>query len=224
MENLSLLNFAGIYQILNLANGKRYIGQAQSIQNRIHEHKRKRNKGYLYKAINKYGWENFEISVLEKVDDISKLDEREQFWLDLFQTYVASNGYNICKIAGTTRGRKHTQETKQKIKDAVPTQYGESNPFFGKKHSKESLAKMSESHKKIKITKEWAAKIQATKNANGTQNPKRPIIQFNLETGQTIKEWGGIGDAAKSGFALNRLWQCCNGQAKSHKKFGWKYK
>ena len=58
-------NFSGIYQILNLVNGKRYIGQAQNIAKRIYEHHRIRNTGYLQKAIIKYGWNSFEISVIK---------------------------------------------------------------------------------------------------------------------------------------------------------------
>jgi len=223
MENLALLNFSGIYQLLNLVNNKRYIGQAQNIQTRIYEHKRKRNKGYLYKAINKYGWENFNISVLEKVDDISKLDEREQFWLDLLQTYVASNGYNVCKSAGTTRGRKHSDTTKQKIKEAIPDKYGIKNPFYGKKHTEESLSKMSESHKRIKVPKDRGAKILASRIRNGTQTPKKPITQFNLDTKEIVQLWDGIITAAKSGYTLSSLSQCCNNKRKSHKGFGWKF-
>lgn len=222
MENLSNLNFSGIYQILNLVNGKRYIGQAQNIQTRIHEHKRKRNKGYLYKAVNKYGWQNFEISVLEKVDDISKLDEREQFWLDLFQTYVVSNGYNVCKIAGTTRGRKHTEETVRKIKETIPDKSGENNPFFGKKHSAESLAKMSKNKIGKKYPKEVAEKRIASRIANGTL-AGRKIIQFNLTTKETIKEWKSIAEASRNGFGYSGLHRCLNKQTQKHKGFGWYY-
>ena len=51
----------GIYKITNLVNEKVYIGQAQDIEKRWREHKcsSKSNNQILYRAIRKYGLENF---------------------------------------------------------------------------------------------------------------------------------------------------------------------
>ena len=59
-------NLSGIYQILNLINGKRYIGQASNIAKRIYEHKRKRNNSHLYKAIKKMDGEILKYQFLKK--------------------------------------------------------------------------------------------------------------------------------------------------------------
>lgn len=48
------------------------------------------------------------------------------------------------KIGKAGIGRKHTEESKQKMSEA---QKGEKNSFYGKSHTKETLSKMSESHK-----------------------------------------------------------------------------
>jgi group I intron endonuclease len=65
---------AYIYMITNEINGKVYVGKTEeSIQKRFVEHcadsKKERNKNRpLYRAMNKYGVENFTIHLLEETD------------------------------------------------------------------------------------------------------------------------------------------------------------
>lgn len=91
---------AYIYKITNKVNGKSYIGKTlKSVEDRFSEHCRERVRDRcknrpLYRAMNKYGVENFEVSVLEEITDIAA-SEREIFWIDHFGTY--SKGYNATK-------------------------------------------------------------------------------------------------------------------------------
>lgn len=91
---------AYIYKITNKVNGKSYIGKTlKSVEDRFNEHCKERLKERcknrpLYRAMNKYGIENFEVSVLEEVTD-KMASEREIFWIDHFGTY--SKGYNATK-------------------------------------------------------------------------------------------------------------------------------
>ena len=72
-----------IYCIQNKINGKQYIGKTvQNIHTRFSEHvfestKERGKQRPLYRAFNKYGIENFEISIIEKVNDISELSSRD---------------------------------------------------------------------------------------------------------------------------------------------------
>ena len=67
MENK---NFnTGIYQIVNLIDGKRYIGSSSNLKNRLNEHNRCLNKNchhskYLQNAYKKYGTGNFKFEIL----------------------------------------------------------------------------------------------------------------------------------------------------------------
>lgn len=86
---------AYIYQIRNKINDKIYIGQTQfDIEKRFKEHCKDRNKRNfekrpLYRAMNKYGIENFEISLLEETDNP---EEREIYWIEQKRSF--KNGYN----------------------------------------------------------------------------------------------------------------------------------
>lgn len=147
-------SFSCIYLWKNLINGKLYVGQTQNFYQRAKQYQRGREKNRIIgKAINKYGFDNFDISILEKDIPLDKLDEREQYWMDYYQSYDLNIGYNICSEAGTTRGFKHSEETKRAISQYLKQfyidhpekiRYGKDNPVYGKHITPENSKKMSE--------------------------------------------------------------------------------
>lgn len=107
-------NYQGIYKIRNLLNGKVYIGQSSRLNHRFSQHKnevKNCNNVSIYNAIRKYGIDNFEFIIIEWINDINKLNEREQYWMDYSKAYNPEFGYNIRCIAESMRGFKHSEET-----------------------------------------------------------------------------------------------------------------
>lgn len=89
----------GIYKITNLVNGKSYIGQSTNIEKRFIGHKsvafnpNDKNYNYpLYRAIRKYGLENFSFEVLEECD-VSELNNKEIYYISKYHTH-GKFGYN----------------------------------------------------------------------------------------------------------------------------------
>lgn len=90
-----------IYKITNLINNKCYIGQTIKPANlRWEEHKKHaygihpndQNKT-LYKAIRKYGLENFKFEVLQdNIETYEQLDKAEIYWIDFYNSFL--KGYN----------------------------------------------------------------------------------------------------------------------------------
>ena len=162
----------GIYKIRNLLNSKVYIGQSLNINNRFRVHKFKSNKNQkhpLYSSIRKYGIENFEFTILEEVPDVSKLDNKEQYWLNYYKSYNSLYGYNLRTDCISNRGFKHTKETKEKM--SLSKKGIKRKPL-----SKEHKLKLSESHTGKKQTKETIQKrIDSRKGYVCSDKTKRKI-------------------------------------------------
>lgn len=90
---------SGIYQIVNIVNGKFYIGSSKNIEYRWKiEHTKQLEKGthaniILQRAWVKYGANSFILEIIELIDE-SRLLEREQHYLD-----VLHPDYNIGRNA-----------------------------------------------------------------------------------------------------------------------------
>lgn len=111
----------GIYKIENLINNKCYIGQSVNIKRRWKDHKEAskniKNKNYdypLYKAIRKYGLENFSFGILEKCSE-NLLNEKEKYWIKYFNSY--NNGYN--QNEGGNSGSHYIKLSKEKVLEII---------------------------------------------------------------------------------------------------------
>lgn len=100
-----------IYKIENIINKKLYIGQTiHTVDVRKKEHIEAAKYGctsVIYRAMRKYGVNNFIFTEIECCDD-SLLDEREIYWISYYDSY--NNGYN-----STTGGKGVQKYNKDKI-------------------------------------------------------------------------------------------------------------
>ena len=84
-----------IYVIKNTINDKVYVGQTtKKLSVRFNNHKAASRTGEdtkFYRAIRKYGEENFYIELLEEVD-VKDLNTKEIYWIKHYNSYY--NGYN----------------------------------------------------------------------------------------------------------------------------------
>lgn len=109
---------SGIYCIKNLINDKVYIGQALRLERRLYEHKYylaigKDKAVALQRAVNKYGLDNFDMSILEYCNP-ECLNEREIYHISQFNSSNKKFGYNLSSGGNSGLiGYKHSEETKQ---------------------------------------------------------------------------------------------------------------
>ena len=111
-------------------SGKRYIG----ITCQKPEYRWNNGRGYIknkhfYRAINKYGWDNFEHIIIAR-----SLSEEEAKWLEIelireFDSTNQEKGYNITLGGEGSNGRKLSDEEKKEISKRTK---GENNPMYGK--------------------------------------------------------------------------------------------
>ena len=133
--------YGRVYCITNQINRKVYIGQTiRTIEERlkIHFYDSKYLDYYIYRAINKYGKENFSIKEIDIAYNKEELNEKER-------KHILENGsFNPQKGYNSTMGGEGTvpnEETRKKMSEA---QRGKNNPMYGYRYSEEEKQLMSE--------------------------------------------------------------------------------
>ena len=85
-----------IYQITNNITSDFYIGKSNNPKDRFYKHKynAKNNKSqaFLYRAMRKYGVDNFSFTILEEVENQENINCREVYWIEKL-----SPKYNMTK-------------------------------------------------------------------------------------------------------------------------------
>ena len=192
-------SFGCIYLWTNLINGKHYVGQTVNFYQRIQRYKKGLINSYMKEDIDKYGMENFKVEILEKIEDISNEDfltEREQYWMDYYQSYDLEKGYNIFDVAGNVCYLKRSDTIKERF-------CGEGNGMYGKHHSDETKRKIAES----KIGKTHA-----------------PTHFKRVRCVETGKIYNSQSEAAQEyGITSAAISLVCKGKNKTAKKMHWEF-
>ena len=146
----------GIYRILNKITRKVYIGSSEIIKNRWKRHKTDLNcnvhhSKHLQRAWNKYGAENFIFSIIEECSEEILL-EREQYYKNLYKSYIRKYGYDMCQFAGNCKGIKQSKETIKKRVETNKKVWESKN--LKTKFSKYSRNKKKEDNKLLRIQRE----------------------------------------------------------------------
>jgi GIY-YIG catalytic domain len=125
----------GIYRWTNIITGDSYIGSAIDLSKRFNDYlniaflnkELKKGRSIIYSSLLKYGYFNFKLDILEYCQPID-LIKREQYYFDSLNPK-----YNILKVAGSSFGFKHSEVTKEILKEKST----------GRLHSKTTLNKIS---------------------------------------------------------------------------------
>jgi len=196
-------NKSGIYKWQNLTNGKCYIGSAVNLSDRLQfyysnlsiENYLKKSKSHIYSALVKHGHCKFSLTILEYCDK-EKCIEREDFYLSSLK-----HEYNILEKAGSSLGRKHSDETKKSMSHSHKgiDHSGRFQP--GHKHTEETKTKISyaltgsihpdEIKKRISEAKKGKPKIE------GSGRPAQSIEVFDNKNNSTTI-YDSIREAARA--------------------------
>lgn len=181
---------SGIYAIINVINGKKYIGQSSNLEKRKAIHFCSLDGNYhanrhLQNSYNKYGKENFEFKILEYCEcKKDTLTSREQFFVDLHSPDMLYNIRTECvdsnlgthhsekakrKISAGNKGKLVSLETRKKISNKMS---GKNSHMYGKKRSEETKRKISKAHTGKVLSEAQKKKISDNMpDMSGKNNP-----------------------------------------------------
>lgn len=248
-----------IYLVTNKINNKKYIGQSlkreipgkkRNYLKRFQEHlnesfKPKRRRNVFHDSINHYGRDAFSVELIE--DDIPEnlIDERETYYINLYDTLVENgNGYNSTIGGQGVHGYKCSQETKDKISKSSKQCWEElyndkerlkqrnqkiSNKLKGVSKSQEVKEKLSEIAKTRMIGE--GNPFYGRKHTNETKEKlsdyhKNPICQFD-DKGNYIRTFKNVRTLCKElslpKYATARILVICKGQGFKAYGYIWRF-
>jgi len=221
-----------VYMHKNKINGKVYIG----ITKRKPQYRWNNGKGYgnqyFKRAIQKYGFNNFEHLILYENFTQKEAEQKEIELIAYYKSNEKDFGYNISKGGMVNNGVSCKEETKQKISQANK---GIKNGMYGKHHTKKIKAKISKASKKMwknedhkeKMSNRMKGNLYRFKKGNipWNKNKKGIMIPWNKKKViclDTNEMFDSITEAEKV-KSVNNISYCCNGKRKSTKGLHFKF-
>lgn len=209
-------------------------------------------KGYdscpaFWKAINKYGWENFKHIIL--MEGLTK-EIAEIIEIELIKKYRANKrnyGYNVenggncagthseetkVKISKANKGKIVSEESRKKLSESLKiAMAGEKNSFYGRHHKEKTKTEQSTRMKgnKFFAGKHHSDEFKKMKSAQMHEiykdggNPKCKVVQM-YEADKMVKEFVSLTEAAlNAGISKSFL---CNIIKRQEERNGktWRYK
>lgn len=167
----------GIYAITHRASGKKYVGQSINIDKRIYMHSRGNTEHLISRAVQKYGFDAFDVEVLEECSR-DLLGRREQYWI-AHLACLTPNGYNL-----TTGGEQpiFSEQTIQKLR------------IRQQNRSPEHIANKNAAARRPETIKKISAAMKGRQVSEETREKLRDAFKGRVFKPETIK---AMSEAAK---------------------------
>lgn len=212
-----------IYMIKNKINNKKYIGQTtRTLTKRIYEYKSAYNNNryynqYLLNAFNKYGWDNFEFSVIDTAQSIDELNNKEIKYILDYKSNNKEFGYNIesggCNaipdidtLNKMSKSHLGVKQTDNWIKKRIAIAGSDEAKKYGRKKSIQEKLELSKKSPKYWLGKNrdetTKEKISRTKKENGLSKKQKEVIckkvyKINSHNNKIIEVFESTSHASK---------------------------
>lgn len=210
----------GVYCITCAINNKKYIGVSNNIYTRINQHKTSLNKNnlkreneYIIKDWNKYGYDNFNYTVLEYFNStLSKKEkeDREFYWINKLNTIDRNIGYNLRRDSSKT-GMIPLKETRKKYSEANKKRF-----------------QNIEERKKIGIKTSLFWKNNPDIKKQMSDKVSKKLTEYYIEQyskdGKFIKKWDRVIDIINENptYKKHNIYAVCSGEKPTMYGYIWK--
>ena len=191
---------------------------------------RKEGKGYVkcthfYRAIEKYGWDNFEHIILEEnIKNLAEANEKEKYWIAYYNATDKNKGYNC--TTGGNEGSTWSEEAKRAQSERFK---GENGSFYGKQHTQEYKENMRQQMIDKWNNPEYKKQVceNMRKNHADVKGGKNPQAKKVKRVDDSVI-YGCAGEAAISigkdyvqgGKSIAR---CCRGERNTAYGYKWEF-
>lgn len=240
-----------IYAIINLKNGKKYIGSTTNFSRRKVKHLYLLNKGEHHSLSLQHSWNknisnDYVFHVIEKLSENEDMYIKEQYYLDLYKTYDKKYGYNMSKLV---KGVYTTYKTVYQfdfngnlikefpdcttaadslnidnsgLSKCARGKYRFYGGFIWSYDKNISQERINLAKNPIKRSIESRKKM--SESAKNRTDKLKPILQYDLNN-NFIKEWGSTTELVKEKkYSNGYISDCLNGKHSKAYGYIWKFK
>jgi len=164
-----------IYCIVNIVNGKVYIGKTEkTAEDRWKKHIatafNDNSQFYIHRAMRKYGSEAFRIETLAIAASLEELDQLEMWFIAERHSNDPKFGYNMTtggeggwhdqytEHPRGMLGKTHSEKTKEQMRQSHADISGNKHPMWGKTHTQEAKDRIAASMRLARQRNNWSTK------------------------------------------------------------------
>jgi len=219
-----------VVYLITFPNNKKYCGYSINLKRRWRNENEYKTQPAIYRAIQKYGWDNLKKEVLYVFDNSKDALEQEAKCIKEMDLINKEKGYNLVPGGNepphglqyvSEEGYKKMQENGKRLAQEV---WG--NP----EKAAYAIQRMNEeTHKKrMLLSKDELKEKYGKHNLGKTPHNAKPILQIDLKTNKILNEYSSAGQAALAlGLdtkAASNIRRTANGTGKSAYGYNWRWK
>ena len=211
MNEQECLSLRGVYKIVCKRTNKVYVGGAYvSFHKRKLHHWKTLRRGnhhnlHLQRAWNKYGESGFMFLILEVVSrDESEIEVCEQKWIDTLDCTNTIKGYNICPIAQSRKGTKHSNDSKQNMSEVQKERFKspEARAKCGNRAGTRWSVERRQRQAELNASPEYKAKMSLTQKGRKRSDDFKSRVSKSMKGRVITTEHRSKISAAHSGKKL----------------------
>ena len=220
-----------VYMHKNKVNGKVYIGQtSQSLNRRWNNGKGYASCKFFNRAIEKYGWDNFEHLLLN--DNLSKdeADKLEKLYIQKYECYKPECGYNVSLGGSGLSGATKYKDIYKYTLDGYFVKYYkdiaeilEENPDYSSHSIRDAYDKKYSQAYGFQWRNYYKERIEDVKEHKANIGNTKMVYQYDLN-GIFLRKYTDIKEASEAtGFSRSGISKACNKHQNAFEGYQWSF-